>query len=47
MTSATQDLTSDVGRLVGTVEEVKLNPFMNFRKKRSLDFLTQKKIEDN
>ena len=43
MTSATQDLTSDVGRLVGTVEEVKLNPFMNFRKKRSLDdFDTEK-----
>ena len=33
MTSATQDLTSDVGRLVGTVEEVRLNPFINFRKK--------------
>ena len=47
VTSATQDLTSDVGRLVGTVEEVRLNPFINIRKKSSLDVFDTEKIEDN
>ena len=43
VTSATQDLTSDVGRLVGTVEEVMLNPFINFRKKSCSDVFDTEK----